>query len=102
MTAFLILTFAIWRISSLLTNPGDADPYGLMHKFRDLVGMEYDEYSNLNGTNEFARMLACVWCNSVWLGWGAAFLFRGQWDVHWLIVGLALSAATILVNEYIQ
>lgn len=95
---FVILAFAIWRITSLLTNPGDAGPWGIMHKVRHFLGMEYDEWSSLTGNNEFTRMLSCTWCSSVWFGWIAAFLFRGHWDVHWLIVGLALSGAVILID----
>jgi hypothetical protein len=99
---FLVGVLSTWRIGSLLTDPQDAGPYGMMHEFRRLMGMEYNEFSELNGTNEFARMLACTWCNSVWLGWAYAFMFRKRWDVHWFFVGLAISAAVILLDNRLE
>jgi hypothetical protein len=102
MTAFLTGVLAIWRIGSLLTNPSDAGPYGMMHEIRRLVGMEYNEYSQLEGSNEFAKMLSCMWCNSVWFGWIYAYTFRKQWDVHWFFVGLALSTAVIVLDNSLE
>ena len=96
---YLILALATWRISSLLAN--EAGPYDIFERSRKCAGTYYDEYSNPQGKNELAKMLICLWCNSIWIG---LVLAVGYWllgdFVVWLSLPLALSTITILIDEW--
>ena len=65
---FLFLAIAVWRVGSMLSNDREAGPFDILHKIRRWAGVRYDERSLPFGTNEFASMLLCIGCNTLWLG----------------------------------
>jgi hypothetical protein len=98
-TTFLILSLAVWRISSLLTNPAEHGPYDILDRFREWLGVKYEGETGY-AFNELGEVLLCLWCTSIWIGIIITIL--------WLIVPvyttclclpLALSAIAILFEE---
>lgn len=94
----LVLILATWRLSSLLASePGPLDVLG---RLRHLIGVRLDTDGEPYGTNELARGLMCVWCNSLWIGLGwAALHYVAPSVTFWLALPLALSAGTVVIEE---
>lgn len=61
----LIDIFAIYRLCKLLMQ--DDCPYELCAKFRDYIGIQYNEYGNKYSHNEFGKLFLCIWCLSLWI-----------------------------------
>lgn len=87
MLEFVILGLATYRLSILLIH--DDGPWAIIARFRDLIGVGYDEYSQPLPRNELAKLFTCIYCLSFWVGqlmaWGDP------------LEGLALSGATIIL-----
>lgn len=100
MTLLIIVTLATWRLSSLLSN--EEGPFGVFEKFRELVGVRYNQYSEPYGLNGLADGVLCLWCNSVWFSTALVLCcwFAGE-VTSWLVpfYALASSAGAIIVSE---
>lgn len=94
---FVVIALMVWRVSALLT--AERGVFDLLGKFRDFVGVYYDEHSQCQGRNELAQALCCLRCTSFWLGLGAGILF---YPGAWLLYGLALSAGAIVVERVVN
>jgi hypothetical protein len=110
---FLILAFATWRISSMLTQEGG--PFGFFLRQRELFGITHDAHHVPTGfypddtciaslakespTKFFQAIFTCVWCMSVWVGI-ALFCLWYFLPILAIIVAtpLALSALAILID----
>lgn len=100
----LILGLATWRLSSLVSTPGDDGPWEMFMKFRKLMGVEHDENTGLYyGKNVIAQGLTCVFCVSVWIGvaLGILYLCFGDWTVCFSMP-FALSSAAIIVERIVN
>jgi len=96
----LILILATWRLAHLLAE--EAGPYDLLGRLRHLAGVRYDDVGNVYGSNELARGLICVWCNSVWIGLAVALAYYLIPDVtFWVMLPLALSGGAMFFNNLI-
>lgn len=96
-TTLAISILATWRLSNLLVN--EQGPGELLGLFRDRIGVAYDEQSRAYGKNVLASALTCIWCTSVWVGWGVALVTApGQWFLN----GLAYSAGAIVIDKVIK
>jgi len=97
----LILILATYRIAHLLAE--EAGPWDVFGWLREKAGVGFDDAGNLYGSNELARGLMCVWCNSVWVG---LVLATGYWLIpgvtFWLALPFALSGGAVLVNEVVD
>lgn len=80
----LILIFATWRISSLITY--EAGPYDVFQRLRDATG------------GEIAKGLECLWCNSIWVG----IILTGVYMTlpTWVLTPLAISSGAILLETF--
>lgn len=85
----ILLTY---RLTLLITQ--ENAPFGAFSRFRDWVGVEYNEMSQCVGRNEIARALCCFWCTSVYVGIGVSILM--QEPLYW---GLAVSGGAIIARE---
>lgn len=94
---FTLICLVVWRISSLLAR--EQGPWGVLAKFRDVVGVKYDEKSVAYGTNEFAKSILCVWCSSLWLGGAASFIIVRDWT--FLLWAFAISAVAIIIDHIV-
>lgn len=96
---YILMILAIWRITRLLGDPGESGPWHLMDRIRLKIGIRYDEYSNLVGTNEFAKGVICVKCLSIWLGVLFAVLYAVSPTAAFVVsLPLALSAGAVIVE----
>jgi hypothetical protein len=93
---YLILALATWRLSSLITY--ESGPFEIFDKFRVVIGVKQGEYGSY-GENELAKGVACLWCNSVWIGvmW-AVFFALSDWSI-WIALPFALSGGAILIEK---
>lgn len=97
----LILILATYRIARLLAaEPG---PYDVFGRLRALVGVGYDDLGNPYGSNELARGLVCLYCNSIWVGAVLALAYYLAPDVtFWLCLPFALSGGAMVLNNLIE
>jgi hypothetical protein len=97
---FVIVGLAVYRISDMLADDTQEGPWDILTRFRNLVGVFYDEYGVQQGSNIIARMVVCIYCNSFWVG----LLATAGWllvpDVTVVIsLPFALSGAAVLLYE---
>jgi hypothetical protein len=94
MKDFILISLAVWRISSLLAQenaPGD-----ILKKLRiKLASLDGKFWQNVsNGVH-------CVWCNSIWVAMIGA-LPLSKTILEWIINVLALSAISIIINSFVM
>lgn len=95
---FIILALATFRISSLIAD--EDGPFGFLEWLRGKVGVRRDDQGETYGINKFAVGVACVWCNSVWVGIMLMILFINSKQVTvWVCFPLALSAVALTLDE---
>lgn len=99
MTALIVGTLATWRFTSLFVS--ESGPYDVFGKFRDAVGVTYDERSQAQGANEVAKALTCIWCASVWVG-GVVAVVQGYRLQNAILRALAYSAGAILIDRWMN
>ena len=100
----LILSLATWRLSSLIATPGDDGPWEMFLRFRRIMGVRLDDDTGIYyGTNELARGILCVWCTSVWVGFGLGILYLvlGVPTVY-VAFPFALSGAAIIIERIVN
>jgi len=95
---FLVLILAVWRISSLVTH--EDGPYKVFLRFRLWAGVQYQaQTGDSYASNEFAAVLKCLWCNSVWLSLGLVILYYFFPTTAVLVcLPLAVSAGAIVID----
>lgn len=96
MPEFLVGLLATWRLTALLVS--EKGPFDLLGKFRDAVGIRYDEHSHPYGRNEVAQALTCFWCTSFWLGLAVSAL-QGHVLIDGFLIGFAYSGGAILLER---
>jgi hypothetical protein len=97
----LIYGFATLRIASLIAQ--ERGPWDMFGKLRDLVGVRYDGVGLPHATNELARGITCVWCNSLWIapGWLLIKLLLPNIALY-LAFSFAVSGAALLIYEVLE
>lgn len=96
----VILGLAIWRMSSLVAReegPGDF----FLH-MRRLNGVYYGQDGEVIARGQLAKLITCVWCQSVWWSAIASALYvygMGLSVWWWMPLTLALSAIAIIADE---
>jgi len=95
----ILIALATWRISSLLVH--EEGPFMLLVNMRSLLGVYYDEFSEVHGRNALAKALTCVWCTSLWVAIGFAALYY-YGIAFWVALPFALSAAAIIIERIVD
>lgn len=100
---FILLSFAVWRVSSLITS--EDGPWDIFAKLRNISGVRYDESSQEYGTTSLSRGILCLWCVSLWVGLPIAFIFPipitgSLFDVF--VTWLAFGTSVILVDTILK
>jgi len=119
---FIIVSLAIWRISSLFVNEDGL--YRVFPKFRRLIGQnayvqkrspenniiiikldKFDfktPYTYLQNDSEFSKLFSCIWCLSMWvsfLTW-ALYSFTVPLGIfEYIIISLASSTVSIVLEK---
>jgi hypothetical protein len=95
----LISLFATWRLTSLFVY--EAGPFDVFTRLRQRAGVQYDERSNVYGTNVVSKMLICPKCASLWMALVVALVVLRRVDADLLLHALALSGGTIVLNDVV-
>ena len=97
---FVLLCLATWRLCSLLAR--EDGPWDVFAELRHRMGVAYDENSDLQGDNVFAKAIICSWCSSLYISPVGAYLMKpiniGEFIVYWL----AISAGAILIDTVVM
>ena len=97
----IILSLAVWRISNLFVN--EDGPFMVFAEVRHLVGVRYNESSEVVGSNELAKLLTCVFCFSVWIGLIVAVAYYSYpIPTYWVCLPFALSALAISLDKWVN
>ena len=97
---FLYLGLAAWRLASLLAN--EDGPWMVFKRLRQRAEQWCNRY-------RFCRelglhdLVACEWCNSVWIGAGLTILYLwiGE-SILYFALPLALSTVAIIIKYVVQ
>lgn len=54
---------AVWRLTHLINK--ESGPWEMFAKFRDRIGIVYDERGQRTSGNELGKMVNCFWCLSI-------------------------------------
>jgi len=97
----VIVVLANWRIAKMLSDDTELGPGNILLKLRIWLGVEYDEFSMVRGTNILSEMILCIKCVSVWIGLFStiAFLLNSHLTAA-LLMPFALSGLVILIDEH--
>ena len=101
MRELIILGLATWRLTSLIVN--EDGPFELLLRLRYVLGVRYDEHSEVYGTNVIAKALMCVWCASLWVAafWAVLFLIYPKIGTI-IALPFALSAVAIMIERLVN
>jgi len=103
MIELIVYSLATWRIASLLVN--EQGPGNVFRRLRSAVGIEHDQDGNVTIIPDgfLAGIFSCVWCASVWVGFGWAGLVYAMPDVGFrLASAFAFSALAILIQRWLE
>lgn len=94
----VILALATYRLGTLLAH--DDGPADILLRIRERLEARGER-------RRIARLLAdlmgCIRCNSMWIGWGLAYVWTVLFGYQWpwcLLTGPAFSAAAMLLYEF--
>ena len=106
----LLISIANWRISNMVQY--EDGPFDIFIKFRNLIGLTkvedlplneqllYPEDEFVHDGNFFAKLVECIWCLSIWVGFGL-YLYLGLTKIikkPWILIYTFVSSAiTILI-----
>lgn len=93
----VILAFSCWRITGLLAD--EEGPFRIFERIRNKAGIKYNEKNEPYPTSEFARLLTCVWCLSMWVGIIIVAVYARNENVIWYLLPFALSAFAQLADK---
>jgi len=92
MVEFIVLALATFRISELITY--ENGPWDMFLELREFLGAEKDEPDTF-----FGNLLACVRCNSVWVGTILTLLYLIIPLSVYLAFPFALSAIAVFLSN---
>lgn len=101
---FLILSLAVWRISSLLVK--EAGPWRVFVWLRERAGITHDaDWNPWIIPDRFfaAQLLGCIWCTSLWAGVVGCICLIVIPDITiWLALPFSLSTVAIVLDKHIR
>jgi hypothetical protein len=98
---FSLFALATWRLASMLVR--EKGPWGLFVRIRALVGIEHDDQGVpvQIPDNVLAGILSCLFCCSMWVGFGWFLFFLGTPLLAEKIATVfAFSAGAILLDRW--
>jgi len=95
-----VMAFANWRLSRMLSDDTELGPGNILLKFRIWLGVEYDEYSNVRGTNIFSEAILCIKCVSIWVGLAQAVAYAVDPRIAFFVsLPFFLSAVAVVYGD---
>jgi len=105
LTTLFLIALATYRLTLLFSK--EAGPWDMFGKFRTLLGVKYDAYSNPYATNPISEMILCPFCTSVWIGivitigWVAAQLLGIEKIYLTVLLPFALSGFAVFLFRWV-
>ncbi len=100
LSTFFYLALAAWRLASLIAN--EDGPWMMFRRLRKRAEQLCNQY---RFCREFGihELVACEWCNSVWIGAGLTVLYLWLGEaVLYLAMPLALSTVVIIIKYIVE
>ena len=97
---FFYLSLAAWRLASLIAN--EDGPWQIFKRFRQRAEVWCKKYKFCSDLGLY-ELLACEWCNSIWIGIGLTLLSLWIGDaILYIALPLALSTVVIVIKYLVQ
>lgn len=98
MIDFILLSLAVWRLSSLLAR--EEGPFDIFIKICLRLGVVINEYGTEVATGNISKGVLCIWCNSVWFS--AVLSIPVSRNIFVYVVNtLALSTMAIIIDKVV-
>jgi len=100
LTIFFYLSLAAWRLASLVAN--EDGPWQIFKRFRERAELWCKKYKFCSELGLY-ELLACEWCNSIWIGTGLTLLYLWIGEtILYVSLPLALSTIAIIIKYVVQ
>lgn len=100
LTIFFYLGLAAWRLASLLAN--EDGPWLMFKRLRQQAELWCNKYPFCRELGLY-ELVACEWCNSVWIGIGLTVLYLWIGEaILYIALPLALSTVAIIIKYLVQ
>lgn len=99
----IVFGLATWRIASLLVN--EDGPWFMFYRLRERVGIGHDAQRRILTIPDrfLAQVLSCVWCCSIWVGFGwLGFWWLFPEVVLKLATAFSFSAVAIMIEKWVR
>jgi hypothetical protein len=97
---FFYLALAAWRLASLVAN--EEGPWQMFKRLRQRAEIWCNKYRFCRELGLY-DLVACEWCNSVWIGAGLTLLYLWIGEtILYLALPLALSTVAIVIKYIVQ
>lgn len=97
---FFYLGLAAWRLASLLAN--EDGPWMVFKRLRQKAEQWCNKYPFCRDLG-LHELVACEWCNSVWIGAGITMLYLWIGEtIFYVALPLALSTMAIIIKYIVQ
>jgi len=95
----IIAILATWRLSAMMSY--ETGPFDVFTYIRESVGIVHDDTGQKIGVPEtfIAKLLDCVWCNSVWIAFVIVIMLYFYPVFVWFVFPFALSTGAIIVEK---
>ena len=103
---YLLLILATWRISCLLLY--EEGPFDIFTRLRNLIGIyeeldsegDTQQYIDPDKSNFLTALFSCLYCLSIWLGFGFAILYFTFPNIAiYIATPFAISAGAVLIDN---
>lgn len=85
---FIIGALSTYRLTAMINS--EAGPADMFGKFRSMIGIKFDQYSNPYGTNWVAEGVLCFYCLSVWIGFAVMVWLMIAALLDFILLGVIL------------
>jgi hypothetical protein len=100
LSTFIYLSLAAWRLASLVAN--EDGPWMMFKRFRTRAEQWCMKYPFCRDLNLY-DLLACEWCNSVWIGAVLTVLYLLVNDtILYIALPFAFSTVTIVIKYIVE
>lgn len=97
---FFYLALAAWRFASLVAN--EDGPWQMFKRLRQRAEQWCNKYRFCRELGLY-DLLACEWCNSIWIGAGLTLLYLSIGEaILYVALPFALSTVAIIIKHIVQ
>ena len=93
--SFIIIALASDCLATFISSDGWSGPFNLLHKLRYVVGMRYNDVSELQATSVVAEALMCWVCGPIWISIVLIIPYFFWQEVLWLYAPFAVGGLVL-------